>query len=240
MFMPAENLIHMGFQTLHLIDPDRLELSNLNRIVGISQADAQQGRLKVEAVAEYLRRINPRAQIDTHPVGIEDPKLEPIIAGCDWILLSTDSHTSRAKAQELSLRYFVPLIAAGVNIGVEDGRITDMSGEVILARAGDQLCLHCLGRVDPIRLAAESHPESEVRDRLVERGYVTGLTVKEPAVKTLNATLAALAVETLVNQYTGRQRDVPVLVYENNRQPVIYPDTESVRQRNNLCYSCGI
>lgn len=236
----AENLVQMGFQTLHLIDPDRLEPSNLNRFAGASHEDAARGRLKVEVVADHLRRINPQARIHAYPSGIEEPALESVIAGCDWILVSTDSHTSRARAQTLSLRYFVPLIAAGVNLSVEDGQITDMSGEVILARVGDQLCLHCLGRIDPQRVAAESHPETEVREKLVRRGYVTGLEVKEPAVKTLNAILAALAVETLVNQYTGRQKDTPILVFENNQQAVLYPDRESVEQRNKPCFSCAV
>lgn len=236
----AENLVHMGFQTLHLIDPDRLELSNLNRIAGAFYEDAIQGRLKVEAVAEHLRRINPGVRINTYPLSIEDPALEAVIAACDWILVSTDNHTSRARAQTLALRYFIPLIAIGVNITVDGSLVTDMSGEVIVARAGDQLCLHCLGRFDPIRLAAESHPEGEVREKLVQRGYVAGLSVKEPAVKTLNAILAALAVEALVNQYTGRQPVTPILVYENNRQAVIYPDVESIEHRNKTCFSCAI
>ncbi len=44
----AEHLIHMGFQALNLIDPDVLELSNLNRVVGAYYEDAQQQRAKVD------------------------------------------------------------------------------------------------------------------------------------------------------------------------------------------------
>ena len=131
----------------------------------------------------------------------------------------------------------IPLISAGVNISVTDGRITDMSGEVIVVRAGDRLCLNCLGRIAPTRIAAET--VAGLGAELAHRGYVTGQEVKEPAVKTLNAMLGALAVDSLLNQYTGRQPHTPVLIYENNALPCLYPDRETVARRPKDCFHCG-
>ncbi|WP_200388275.1 ThiF family adenylyltransferase [Thiocapsa imhoffii] len=232
----AENLVHSGFHHLHLIDHDHVEMTNLNRIVGAYASDAKQCRLKVEVVAEHLRRINPEARIETHPVMIEDERLLPALVESDWILLSTDSHSSRYATQTLALRFGIPLIAAGSNISVEEGRMTDMSGEVILARQGDRLCLNCLGRVAPTQIAAET--VGGLGEVLERRGYVSGRAVKEPAVKTLNALIAALAVETLINQYTGRPT-VPILVYEGHALPRLYPDTDSVTQRRKDCFHCA-
>ncbi len=115
-----------------------------------------------------------------------------------------------------------------------------MSGEVITARVGDYLCLHCLHRINPIKVASERHPDKTIREALVKRGYVTGQDVKEPAVKTLNASLATMAVEVLVNQYTGVRRHVPILVYENNGHMSIYEDRDSVQQRNKHCFMCNV
>lgn len=232
----AENLVHSGFHYLHLIDPDRIETTNLNRIVGAYACDAEEGRLKVEAVAEHLRRINPEARIETHPWPVEDARVLPALVESDWILLSTDNHASRYTTQNLALRFGIPLISAGSNISVEDGRMTDMSGEVILARQGDRLCLNCLGRLAPTQIAAET--VDGLGEVLERRGYVSGHEVKEPAVKTLNALIAALTVETLVNQYTGRPT-APVLVYEGHALPRLYPDHDSVTQRRKDCFHCG-
>ncbi|MEA3643050.1 MAG: ThiF family adenylyltransferase [Lamprobacter sp.] len=233
----AEHLIHNGFHQLHLIDHDRIEITNLNRIVGASLQDAQQERLKVDAVRDHLLRINPEARITAHANGVEEPELLSALANCDWIMLATDNHASRFKAQEIALRFGIPLISAGVNISVDDGRITDMSGEVITARWGDRLCLNCLGRIAPTRIAAETIPG--LSDVLSQRGYVSGQDVKEPAVKTLNTMLATLAIDTLLNQFTGRQTQAPILVYENNQSPCIYPDHDSVEQRPKTCFHCG-
>jgi ribosomal protein S24E len=102
------------------------------------------------------------------------------------------------------------------------------------------LCLNCLHRINPIKVASERHPDETIREALVTRGYVTGKDVKEPAVKTLNTSLATIAVEALVNQYTERRKHVPILVYENNGSMSIYEDGESVQRRNKHCFTCHI
>jgi hypothetical protein len=109
---------------------------------------------------------------------------------------------------------------------------------VIIIRTGDGLCLNCLGRINPIEVAAVKLKEMSIGQELVKRGYVTGRDVKEPAVKTLNAMLGAMAIDVLLNQYTQRQPHVPVWVYENNVDPCIYSDTESVKNRNMNCFCC--
>lgn len=235
----SENLVHSGFSTIHLIDHDHVELTNLNRIVGAYYCDAEKQRLKVDTVKEHLERINPEVDVYAHPTGIEDPALVPSLMQCDWLLVTTDSHYSRFKSQEIALQLGIPLIASGVNITVENGQITDMSGEVIIARYGDKLCLNCLGRINPTVIAAERNQGSFLGDELIRKGYVSGLEVKDPAVKTLNAIMGAMAVDVLVNQFTLRQEHVAVLVYESNGSTYIYEDSDSVENRNLHCYSCN-
>jgi molybdopterin/thiamine biosynthesis adenylyltransferase len=236
----AEHIIHMGFHHVNLIDHDTLELSNMNRIVGAYYEDAIQNASKVDVVKRHLSAINPHAHINALRNNIYDKEVEQTIALSDWIVLATDNHSSRMKAQELSVQYFVPLISAGVNITVNNNTIEDMSGEVITTRVGDQLCLKCLKRINPIKVASEIHPEEMVRSELVNRGYVTGKDIKEPAVKTLNTLVATFAVEMLVNQYTGFREHVPILVYEGNVHMSVYQDYESVQRRNMQCDLCNI
>ena len=235
----AEHLIHSGFQSLHLIDPDRVEITNLNRIVGAYRSDAEAQRHKVDVVAQHLQRINPDACVGAHVTGIEDEALIPVLMQCDWIVVATDSHFSRFHAQRIALQLGVPLISAGVNITVTGQSITDMSGEVIIARYGDGLCLNCLGRINPTLVAAEEHREEFVGVELVRRGYVAGRDVKEPAVKTLNSTVGSIAVDVLLNQFTQRQRHFPVWVYENNAQFAIYAELDSVEGRQMDCLFCS-
>ncbi len=236
----AEHLIHMGFHRVNLIDPDVLEMSNLNRVVGAYYQDAEKKRAKVEVVRRHLLQINPNAQVRAYQRDVYDRENEEVLALSDWIIVATDNHSSRLRVQQLSVQYFVPLISVGVNISVKDSSVEDMSGEVITARVGDYLCLRCLQRIHPTKVASERHPDQSIREALVKRGYVTGQEVKEPAVKTLNTFLATMAVEVLVNQYTGARQHVPILVYENNKHMCIYEDQESVQARNKHCALCNI
>jgi molybdopterin/thiamine biosynthesis adenylyltransferase len=236
----AEHLIHMGFHSIDLIDPDTLEMANLNRVVGASYEDAERQRPKVEVIRKHLLRINPHATVRAYQRDIHDQTLEPELALSDWIIVATDTHASRLRAQELSLKYFVPLISVGVNLSVKNGDIEDMSGEVITARVGDALCLQCLGRINPIRVASERHPDQAIREALVMRGYISGAAVKEPAVKTLNTFLATMAVDVLINQYTQAHKHVPILVYEQNGSMSIYEDNESLQKRNRRCFLCTL
>ena len=220
----AEHLIHMGFHEINLIDPDVLEMSNLNRVVGAYYKDAQQKLSKVDVVKRHLTNINPNATVMACKSDVHDKEMERVLALSDWMIVATDNHSSRLRAQELSVKYFVPLLSVGVNITVKENTIEDMSGEVITARVGDYLCLHCLKRINPIQVASERHPDQTIREALVKRGYVTGKDIKEPAVKTLNTSVATMAVEVLVNQYTELRRHVPILVYENNGHMSMYED----------------
>jgi molybdopterin/thiamine biosynthesis adenylyltransferase len=236
----AENLVHMGFQNLLLMDNDKLELSNLNRIVGATYQQAKKGVPKVDAIAAHLRKINPYCRIKTFPINVHDEEAREILAFSDWIIVATDNHASRFRVQEYAFKYYVPFISAGVNISIKDNVITDISGEVITIRMGDTYCLDCLRRINYDAVAGEIHPDEAVRKGLVQRGYITGADIKEPAVKTLNSMLADMTVDSLVNQYTQRQKTTPILVYENNVSPCIYEDKDSVDFRNLECHICSV
>ena len=236
----AENLIHMGFQNLHLIDHDNSEISNLNRVAGLYYEDAKQAKPKVDVVKKHLERINPNINIKAYQTKVEDETIRDVIAISNWVILATDNHSSRFLTQSLCFEFFVPFISVGVHIHVDNKNILDMSGEVITIRMGDHFCLKCLNRLDYNEIAKELSSDENVRKGLIEKGYVTGDEVKEPAVKTLNAIMGALTVDQLINQYTHKQRFEPVIVYENNAIPKIYADHASLHIKTKLCDVCDI
>lgn len=235
----AEDLVHMGFEKLTLVDHDVVEKTNLNRIVGATFQDAEDGLLKVEAVKNHLLAIRPELDIVTIPKKIEDVETDDRLALADWMIIATDSHSSRFHSQDLAFKYFIPFISSGVSITVTDGAISDYSGEVIVVRPGDRLCLNCLNRINLTKKAEEENRGNEIGVTLASK-YIDGASVHEPAVKTLNNVLGSLTVEALLNQMAPRMADTPILVYERNFQTCIYPDVESIKNRNKNCFTCGI
>lgn len=237
----AEQLARSGFMDIALIDPDVLELTNLNRFAGGFRDNL--GKLKVDVAKEYLSRINPDINVTALGDSLESAAAQSLMAASDWIIVSTDSHSSRQCAQLTAIKYGVPLISAGVSIVAreENGRhaITDRSGEVIVARHGDGFCLNCLGRINHNKVAAENNPDEKIREGLVTKGYVQGMREKEPAVMPLNAIVASMATQTLLDQYRHGACHEPVVVYENHNGCRSWPDQESLDALPDLCPMCG-
>lgn len=235
----AENLVHMGFKNLSLIDHDNSDVTNLNRMVGLTYDDALKEKPKVELVKEHILKINPNLNVSTFYKKIEEVDINEIIKS-DFIVLATDNHYSRYLVQQLAFKYYIPMISVGVNISSKNGKITDISGEVITVRMGDKICLKCLKRLNYNEIAKVLSPDENVKVGLVQKGYVSGADVKEPAIKTLNSIMGAILVDVLLNQYLNNQQHHPIIVYENNHVPKIYFDEISVKTKNKECDVCDL
>lgn len=79
----AWHLVRSGFSHLVLADFDRVEASNLNRQAYFPD---QLGRLKTEALAENLLRINPDLTLDLWPVHVTQANVQAIFGECPvWV-----------------------------------------------------------------------------------------------------------------------------------------------------------
>ena len=83
----AEAALRLGFEYLTLADGDTVELHNLNR-QAYEGADA--GKLKAEALAARLLRINPEARITTHADWITEDNVSKLVAGADLVFDTID------------------------------------------------------------------------------------------------------------------------------------------------------
>lgn len=82
-----------GVGRIVLADPDVVDASNLQRQV--IYADADVGRVKVEAAAERLRALNPHVHVDCAPVHLEACNAGPLVRGVDIVLDGTDDFATR-------------------------------------------------------------------------------------------------------------------------------------------------
>lgn len=83
----AMHLVRSGFRRFLVADFDRVEPSNLNRQCFFAD---QVGQLKVEALAENLRRVNPDVVVDARPVRVEAADAADLFAGCDAVVEAFD------------------------------------------------------------------------------------------------------------------------------------------------------
>src|SRR5579883_1248816 len=81
-------LAESGIETLGLMDPDKVEISNLHRQILYSENDLE--LMKVEAAADYLKRRFPKTKTVLIPEAFSPQNAEKIFSKYDLILDGLD------------------------------------------------------------------------------------------------------------------------------------------------------
>lgn len=97
----AMALVRSGLRRLVLADMDRVESSNLNRQFFFPE---QAGRLKVDALAENLLRLEPGLDLELFPQELTPDNLGVVFAGCGVVVEALD----RPEAKAMLLRGLLP------------------------------------------------------------------------------------------------------------------------------------
>ena len=101
-----------GIGTIGLVDPDVVELSNLQRQVAHGVADL--GRAKVESAAESLARINPLVRVVQHREKLDAQNVGRLLGDYDLICDGTDNFTSRFLVADACVAAKKTLVSAAV------------------------------------------------------------------------------------------------------------------------------
>ncbi len=127
-----------GVGTLGIVDPDRVELSNLQRQVLHATPDS--GRLKVESGAERLRALNPEIRVEPHPVRLDAGNALELLGAHDLVVDGSDSFATRYLVNDAALRVGIPWVY---------GAIDRWEGQLALFGAPGGPCYRCLFRDPP-------------------------------------------------------------------------------------------
>lgn len=195
----AQQLAHLGVSSVTLIDPDQVEATNLNRLVGAARADL--GRNKVDVAAREYLRTSPKADVQVYAENVVDGPTAERLLDMDLIFCCTDSHGSRAVLNQLAYQYLIPCIDMGVALVVSRGHLTHVTGRVQLLSPG-LACLTCANLLD----ADAVRRDFMSTDQLAADPYFLGAGEPQPAVISLNSTVASLST----TMFLGIVTDAPL------------------------------
>ena len=249
----VEYLARLGVGWIIVADPERLDITNLPRIVGSRRADAltwltaerrprwlrrlgeRLSTRKVKIARRVARQANPRGVCHAIPGDITDDAVARRFADCDFLFLAADSNQARLIFNALVHQYLIPGYQIGAKVPVD--RTTGEVGQVFaVARPvfPSSGCLWCNGFISREGLQREA---ATVAERRAQR-YVDEPDVVAPSVITLNATVASQAVNEFLFWLTGLTRQAASLDYMR-----FLPREREVRfdgPRNDAkCMECG-
>lgn len=185
----VQNLVYLGVRDFVLVDADRADHSNMNRLVTATLADRETP--KAVLARRLIRSVAPEAAV---PVMAEmlpaETALDPL-KEVDVLFGCVDNDGARLVLNELALAYDLPYFDLAVGIDARDGEVREAGGRVALVSVGGP-CLHCRGELDVDEARYFLAPDED-RAFLRERRYVTGMDARAPAVISLNAAIAAAA-----------------------------------------------
>lgn len=197
-------LAHLGVGRITVIDGDRVERSNVSRILGATTRDAGVA-WKVDVAARYADRLGLGTEVTVIRGHLGADVSTADVEGCDIVLSCVDKHLPRALLNRLAYDTAVPMIDMGSAFRVDAaGRVTAGAGRVVIVGPGRR-CLGCWGHIDPHRIRVEALPAAERVSQAAE-GYVDGADVPQPSVIAFNTTVAGAAVIELlrlVTHYAG-------------------------------------
>lgn len=203
----VEQLARLGVGELVLVDPDRVEVKNLNRIVGATMDDAVQGRPKVRVLKRSVEAMGLGNTVKTFQTPLQDVEARKALAACDLVFGCMDSLGGRSILNRLARYYTLAYIDVGVKLeGDGLGDVDQVAGAVHYLRP-DGAGLVQRGVFTSKALEAESLRDTDpdgYADRL-KRGYIEGVQEDRPAVVSVNTYFASLAViELLARLHTFR------------------------------------
>ena len=204
--LAVEQLARAGFRRFVLMDPDRVEASNLNRLP-LGPGDLN--RPKVQAAKTLIRRaaqaigVTPEVHALVQDLYLADAGGRAALRRCDILLALTDDELSRLTALQLAFEGGAEYLQAGVDIRLDAaGRISGLWAEVTGAEWG-RYCPVCAGRLDPgqASLEARRYLGGAIWEQTQRDGYLP--EVPSPAVMSLNSLAAGALVLELQRRVAG-------------------------------------
>lgn len=249
----AQYCARLGVGHFVLIDGDRVERSNLPRLVGATRMDAlywlthenlprwlrnlarRYARKKVAISKRVIKRANNTAKVEALFGNVLEPQNAEKLLDCDYIFLAADTMGARLLFNAIVYQYLIAGVQVGAKVSTnkETGEITDVFS-IIRPVTPDTGCLWCNGLINPAKLQEEGQGQEELN----AQRYIDEPDVVAPSVITLNAVAAAHAVNDFLFYITGLT-DADATSDYMRSTPLERDVWHDTPQKSENCTECG-
>nr|WP_325249317.1 ThiF family adenylyltransferase [Amylibacter sp.] len=195
-----EQLARLGAKRIVVVDDDKVEPRNVNRIWNSTVKDAERDRSKVDVIGDAIERIGLGTEIVRMPANLWNPDVIRSVAQCDVIFGCMDTIDGRFLLNLLSTYYSIPYFDIGVKLVAATGPsraggISEVCGTVNYIRPGrSSLISRGLFSMSEVAAAGLRRNDPGAHAQQVDDGYIAGAIEHRPAVISVNTFAASLAV----------------------------------------------
>lgn len=158
----VQQTAHIGFQNYRLFDFDKVDDSNLNRMVGAREEDFKKGTLKTKVAERMIRGLSPKATIKSFNSKWQDVPDE--LKSCDIVFGCVDGFSERDQLEAATRRFLIPYIDIGLDVHNTKNEPPRMMGQIILSMPGHS-CMKCMGFLTETKLQVEAAKYGDAGER---------------------------------------------------------------------------
>lgn len=207
--MLASTLVRAGIGFTRIVDRDIVEMSNLQRQILFTEADAAEGRPKAIAAARALAEINSTVVVEPVVIDLTADTVEPLVADVDLVVDGLDNFATRYLINDACVKLGRPWVYAGVVASY---------GMIMPVRPGVGPCYRCVFREPPPPGTAQT----------CDTAGVLG-----PAVAVVASLAATEAIKLLVDAPTVSNEIIAIDVWHTSFERLPQPP------RDPDCPTCG-
>jgi molybdopterin/thiamine biosynthesis adenylyltransferase len=199
-------LARLGVGKVLLLDADIVDVTNLNRLHGATQSDADAAREKAATLRDAIAALGLGCKVRATSRFVEDPEARDAIRSCDIIFSCTDDHLGRAVLNRVAYFYLIPVIDVGLSLRPrKDSQpgFAHAEGRVTVLQPGTT-CLLCREVLSPRKMHGDAvrRADPESYERLKAEGYIVGGGDPSPAVITFTTEIASMGVTEMIQRLT--------------------------------------
>ena len=196
-----EQLMRLQVGELVLVDPDKIEAKNLNRLVGTGKNDI--GKSKVHFYKNYIERKRLGVHVMAFPFNLfQSDEARKSLSTCDILFGCVDSASGRMLMNTISTFYLIPYFDMGVAL--------EADGVGGVSYVGAQIDYLIPGRSSLMsrNIVKQSDIDAELKklfdpagyEQLKKEHYIKNILVDRPAVISVNGLIAYYAVMGLIDR----------------------------------------
>ena len=154
--MVAEMLARIGLERILLVDPDRVEIHNLDRLLYAGKDNV--GQRKTALVSQYIKKsaTAEKLSVSTSKYPIQNEQTLSDALDCDILFSDVDRPLPKDLLNRIAYVHRIPVVSGGVFIDTKPDGTMGQATWSVSSVGPERRCLRCEGRYTASQVAMET------------------------------------------------------------------------------------